>query len=1016
MKIPRPPQRLQHLQRSSAAVRALVLPCLLATLAPALHAQRAPVATRALQTLSADSAVETGPISLAQPLTLTLRLQPSATQAAALGQLLSAQLDPASPVYHQWLTPQQFAAQFGPSVDQLASLTTYLQAQGLKVAAISPAHTRLTVTGLAPQVEQAFAVQLRGYNLGSRPFFANAGDPTLPNALAALVAGVSGLDSLPQPASARISFGSSTVAVQPRSTAALATPQRDDLTALAAVVDANITPVLTLSSSACASDLAPSDVDAFRALFRQASAQGITVLATSSCIGSNPDQAAASSSFPAALAEVTSVATAALAPTPGLDPRPTWQAAPGLPTDGLRHEPDLAVSSVAALAQTVATLHQQTGNRLGNLNATLYALAKTPGLFTQPDTPSGTGNWEPATGLGLIDLDTLLKVYPRGLTGVTVDFQSSTYSVNYGTPFTLNAVVNPNTFNTAAPTGTVTFTSSTQGVLGSVAVSNGTASLTPGVLPVGTYTITATYSGDGNYAAASKGGVSVYVAIVNAGLQAMLSPSVSVPYGATATVTATVTLPGSTASPTGDVYAQIEAVTGASYSATLSPNAGSNSATANIVLSVPSPGSYTVEVSCQGSQNFQCQTPVDLNLRSVKGYTATTLTVNPAAPQAGQPVYITAVVANSGNGKGTYTYGGSIGFFDSGKLIASAPVATNQATAGITLSGTRTHNLTAVYSGDTNWNGSTSGAVAVLPTILPTSLTLSTNTNGFGSLAGVNVIFTATVTTNVNYGTGPTGYITLFDTYNGAVIQLGNAAALVANGPDASIATFTSTGLLPGLHHIYARYTGDDDYAAVTSGVTTLSISDFNVTMNPSTLTVTRGQVGSVSALVGASGGFTGTVTLGCSPPGNSEATCTISPAAVSVGQTATLTITTTAAKAAPSPQQARSLRGWTAATGASLGLLLVVVPGLGRGPGRGRRRRPLPTLLLVLVAVSLTANLGCAIGTTTTSSSVSGGSGSTPPSDPGTPLGTENFTITASGSDGVNTARHTYPYQVTVQ
>jgi len=859
---------------------ALALSCLFPFSTSFLHAQRTPVATRSLEAITANNAVDTGHLPVSEPLSLTVRLQPSAAQTAALDQLLTAQTDPTSPSYQQWLTPQQFARQFGPSEDQLTAVTNYLQSQGLTVTSVSPAHTRLTVTGTAGQAQRAFAVDLRFYRVGSTPYFANADQPSLPAAIAPLVAGISGLDDLPQPASARIFIGTSAAPATPRltqlqSTSTTGTVQPDDLTKIAAAIDANATPILTLTSAACSSDLTEADIDTYRALFRQASVQGITVLATSSCQGAaSSSQAAVTSSFPASLPEVTALITTPrelTAATTGIEARPTWQAAPGLPADALRHEPDLTTTSVAAFAQTIATLNTETGSRLGNINATLYQLAKTPGLFTQPDaTPtSAAGIWEPATGLGLIDLNTLLKVYPRGLTGVSIDFQASTYSVKYGTPFALNAVINPTTFNNAAPTGTVTFTASNQGVLGSAAVSNGIASLNSGVLPVGNYTIIATYSGDGNYAASSKGGVTISVSIVNAGLQATLSPSISVPYGATATatVTATVTLPGSSASPSGDVYAQIESVTGAFSSATLSPNAGSNSATANIVLSAPSPGSYTVEVSCQGSQNFQCQTPVDLSLRTVKGYTTTSITVNPAAPQAGQPIYITASVANSGNGAGTYTYGGSIGFYDSGKLIASAPVATNQATASVSLSGTRTHNLTAVYSGDTNWNSSTSGAVAVLPTILPTALTITTNTNGFNSLAGINIIFTGAVTTNINYGTGPTGYVTFFDTYNGAVIQLGNGSVVVANGPNASIALFTTTGLLPGLHHIYAQYTGDDNYASVPSAVTTLSISDFSLTINPTTLTVTQGQSGTATATIGSSGGFTGNVSLGCSPP-----------------------------------------------------------------------------------------------------------------------------------------------------
>ena len=497
-----------------------------------------------------------------------------------------------------------------------------------------------------------------------------------------------------------------------------------------------------------------------------------------------------------------------------------------------------------------------------------------------------------------------------------------------------------------------------------------------------------------------------YVAIVNAGLAATLSPSISVPYGATATATATVTLPGSSASPSGDVYAQIQGVTGAFYTATLSPNPGGNSATANIVLSIPSPGSYTVEVRCQGNQNFQCQTPVLMPIKTVKGYTNTNVTVNPAAPQAGEPIYITASVANAGNGTGTYTYGGSIGFYDSGKLIASAPVATNQATASASLSGVRTHYLTAVYRGDTNWNTSTSAAVSVLPTILPTALTVTTNTNGSNSLNGVNIIFTGSVTANTNFGTGPTGYVTFFDTYNGAVLPLGNGSAIVANGANASNVRLTTTGLLPGLHHIYAQYTGDDNYASATSAVTTLSISDFSVTMNPSTLTITRGQNGTATALIGATGGFTGNISPGCSPPGDSEATCSVSPASVPVGQSATISFLTVAPRTNRSTQRVNSVSGWRYATGATLAsLFFFLAP---------RRRRSLPSLVLVLLAVSLTADLGCGLGTTI--AAASGGGTGTNPSDPGTPLGTQNYIITAAGSDGVNSVRHTYQYQVTIQ
>ncbi len=998
--------------------------CLLAILVPPLHAQRVTVATRALRAISANAAVDAGQLPVSEPLILTIRLRPTAAQTAALDQLLAAQTNANSPAYHHWLTPQQFAAQFGPAEDQLATVTNYLQSQGLVVSSVSTTHSRLTVTGTAGQAQQAFAVRLDRFTVDNALHFANATEPALPAEVAPLIAGISGLDDLPQPATARILLGSGPASpahallqqAQSPSTTPDSTATPDSITAIADAIDANASPVLTLTTAACSADLTESDLNAYRAVFRQASAQGITVVATSSCI------TAESPSFPASLAEVTAITTAPRerpAASSSTDLRPDWQFAPGLPADGLRHESDLTTTSAADFAQAITNLNQQTGGRLGNVNATLYALAKTPGLYTQPDATPNTppaGNWEPATGLGLIDLHALLKVYPRA-SGISTKTSliSSSYALNYGNPFTLTSniqvtgvipPVTPTSPYPPAPSGIVTFTASTQGILGTSGIDgSGSATLDSGVLPVGTYVLTAAYSGDAYYApSSSTSNVTITVSLVNAKLVATLSPTSNIPYGAAATVTATVTLPGSSAAPTGPVSAQISS--GAAVSATLSPNPGSNSATANIAVSVPPPGTYNVQITCAGSTNFQCQTPVNIPITTVKGYTNTTVSVTPAAPQAGQPISLTATVVNSGNGTGTYTYGGSISFFDSGKLIVTAPVATNQATTTTTLSGTRTHNITAVYTGDSNWNTSTSNAVAVLPTILPDELTVTTNVTSLASLAGVNIIFTGSISTTVVYASGPTGTITFFDTFNGAVVQLGNPAPMVSNGPYASIGIFTTTGLQPGVHRIYARYSGDDNYAPSISPVLVLSLSDFNVTMTPTTLSLAQGKSAQVTAILGASGGFAGTVSLGCTPPSSSEASCNISPSSISIGQTATVTITTTAPRSVSPGQQASRLGGWTCATGATLATLFFFL---------APRRRPLTALLLVLCAVTLTANLGCGLGTTTTTAPGGGGTGSNP-ADPGTPLGTQNYTITAAGSDRVNSVRHTYQYQVTVQ
>lgn len=970
--------------------------------------------------LSASAAQDTGALATSTPLTLTLNLKLTAGQRDELSQLLAEQTDPGSSDYRHWLTAGQFAARFGASSQTIDHVRSWLESSGLTLDSVSPSRRRMTVSGPAGAVERALGVSLRTFRSETGDSFAPAAQIRLPAAMVSLVQSVSGLSSAAdqEPAKIRVLTSSATFRAQPQGQSSAAQQQEpaaaSSVTAFAALVEGNANPVLTLSSSACNGDLDPADVDTFRALLEQAAAQGITVLVQSGC-----DASLASAAFPASLSNALAFAEDSSSPmqkslvASGIDARPRWQVAAGLPGDSFRREPDLTTSSGEALSATVHRLVAESGTRLGVINSTLYALAKVPGLYTQPDeVPAGT--WEPATGLGVVDLQRLVKAFPRGVNSTTTYLSASSCppcSYTYGDTITLTAKLVPSSYGNAAPSGTIVF-SDAGTVLGSAGIdSSGQATITTGALPAGAHNIIATYSGDANYSgSASSPPIGAYIKIANATLSATLSPSTNLPYGATATATVTVTLPEVGAAPAGSVTAVINGVTNSQANAILSPNPGGNSATANILISAPKPGSYEVDVSCQGDQNYQCQTPARLSLKTVKGYTNTTVSVQPAAPQAGEPVSLTAAVVNSGNGTDSYTYGGSISFYDSGKLIATAPVATNQATTTTTLSGNRTHNITAVYTGDSFWNSSTSGAVAVSPTILPDALTLGTNLSGDTTLAGVNIRFTGTVTTTITFQSGPTGTITFFDTFNGAVVQLGNPAVLVSNGAAASIGLLSTTGLQPGIHRIYVQYSGDDNYAPATSAVVQLSLSDFSLSFTPSNLTIDQGKSAQISVLVNNSGGFNGTVSLGCTPPSGSAATCNFAPSSVTGAGTTTLTINTASALSARGATQggARSERLTLAGGAAMATLLWLVLP-----------RRRLPSLLALLLMSTLGGVLGCGTGLISGGSGSSGGSagnGGATTADPGTPLGTQNFTITASGSDGTNVVRHTLQYQVTVQ
>src|SRR5436190_1643450 len=80
---------------------------------------------------------------------VNITFAPSAAHQADLNSLLAAQQDPASPLYHQWLTPEQFGARCGMADAALRKAHSWLQAQGLTVDSVARARNRITFSGTA---------------------------------------------------------------------------------------------------------------------------------------------------------------------------------------------------------------------------------------------------------------------------------------------------------------------------------------------------------------------------------------------------------------------------------------------------------------------------------------------------------------------------------------------------------------------------------------------------------------------------------------------------------------------------------------------------------------------------------------------------------------------------------------------------------------------------------------------------------------------------------------------------
>ena len=124
---------------------------------------------------------------------MSLRFSMTDAQQTALDQLLADQQNPASPRYHQWLTPTQFAAQFGLSSADIAKVTAWLTAQGFTVTGVANGGTFITFDGTVAQAQTAFATSIHNVSSEGETHFANLTNASVPGTLAGVVGSITGL-------------------------------------------------------------------------------------------------------------------------------------------------------------------------------------------------------------------------------------------------------------------------------------------------------------------------------------------------------------------------------------------------------------------------------------------------------------------------------------------------------------------------------------------------------------------------------------------------------------------------------------------------------------------------------------------------------------------------------------------------------------------------------------------------------------------------------------------------------
>lgn len=171
------------------------------TYVPAQSNDRAPAASSAVESSGfrpeiSPSAKDNGrPVDGSAILHMRFVFSRSADQQNALDTFEREILDPSSPNYKKWMTPEKYGSLYGPGRPEIETAVAWLQAKGFTVGAVPPARTDLAFSGTVHQAEEAFQTSLRSYLYGGKQFYAPASDPVIPDSLKGTVAGIAGLST-----------------------------------------------------------------------------------------------------------------------------------------------------------------------------------------------------------------------------------------------------------------------------------------------------------------------------------------------------------------------------------------------------------------------------------------------------------------------------------------------------------------------------------------------------------------------------------------------------------------------------------------------------------------------------------------------------------------------------------------------------------------------------------------------------------------------------------------------------
>jgi subtilase family serine protease len=401
------------------------------------------------------------------------------------------------------------------------------------------------------------------------------------------------------------------------------------------------------------------------------------------------------------------------------------------------------------------------------------------------------------------------------------------YGNNVVTTVTVQSPVTATAANgVLAPTGSVTFSSNGK-ALATVPLSGNFAVYTTAASqPLGSYSITAAYSGDQNYNSAGPVTQSYTVVQDGTSIEAHANASIMAP-GTPVTLTATVVSNSHFTKPTGSVTFSLNGTAVGTVPAIPGQDpitlTGFDSATLVVPASQIAAGNNVVIATYSGDTNYLASTSVPSTFVSINGSQSTQMTMTASTTTATNltPVTIQAVLTVNG----APVTQGTVNFMDNGKSIAQVQVVGLNPSAGA-VSGTATlvkrlpvgtHEIVGIYSGAGNLihpfgNG--------LPPITVTGEQITNTILSATSDVGTPANYDVTASVVAGGLTAPTGTLTLEETSLSVPL---NSAVLTPGTEVVGLTPSTSSTGSQNSAIVVGDFNGDGilDYAATSVSLPT---------------------------------------------------------------------------------------------------------------------------------------------------------------------------------------------------